>query len=73
MWSILMIILLAIWMIYVNHCAVTEKLKQELEKQYHEALSDLEEMRGTNEEMDALIEQEKVECFTSIMTTSTVC
>ena len=38
-----------------------EKLKNELEKQYHESLSELEEMRGTNEEMDALIDQQKAE------------
>lgn len=38
-----------------------EKLTTELEKQYHESLSELEEMRGTNEEMDALIDQQKIE------------
>ena len=38
-----------------------EKLSTELEKQYHESLSELEEMRGTNEEMDALIDQQKIE------------
>jgi DNA repair ATPase RecN len=38
-----------------------DKLKIELEKQYHEALSELEEMRGTNEELNAIIDQQKVE------------
>merc|ERR1712137_961179 len=34
----------------------SEQLKAELEKQYYEALSELEEMRGSNEELNALIE-----------------
>lgn len=38
-----------------------EKLKVELEKQYYEALSELEEMRGGNEELNDLIEQQKAE------------
>ncbi|MFK7933425.1 MAG: hypothetical protein AB8G22_07935 [Saprospiraceae bacterium] len=38
-----------------------EKLKVELEKQYYEALSELEEMRGGNEELNALIEKQKSE------------
>ena len=38
-----------------------EQLKAELEKQYYEALSELEEMRGTNEELNALIEKQKEE------------
>lgn len=39
----------------------SEQLKAELEKQYYEALSELEEMRGSNEELNALIEQQKTE------------
>lgn len=39
----------------------SEQLKAELEKQYYEALSELEELRGSNDEMNALIEQQKVE------------
>ena len=35
------------------------QLKKELEEQYYEALSELEEMRGSNEELNALIEQQK--------------
>lgn len=38
-----------------------EKLKLELEKQYYEALSELEEMRGNNEELNAIIDQQKAE------------
>lgn len=38
-----------------------EQLKEELEQQYYEALSELEEMRGSNEELNALIEQQKEE------------
>lgn len=38
-----------------------EQLKTELEKQYYEALSELEEMRGTNEELNSLIEKQKEE------------
>ncbi|MCB0621370.1 MAG: hypothetical protein KDC43_20760 [Saprospiraceae bacterium] len=38
-----------------------EKLKAELEKQYYEALSELETMRGENEELNALIEQQQAE------------
>jgi len=41
--------------------AEADKLKIELEKQYHEALSELEEMRGSNEELNAIIDQQKVE------------
>lgn len=37
----------------------TEELKADLEKQYYEALSELEEMRGSNEELNALIETQK--------------
>ncbi|HMQ48013.1 MAG TPA: hypothetical protein PKA00_11515 [Saprospiraceae bacterium] len=39
----------------------TEQLKADLEKQYYEALSELEEMRGSNEELNALIETQKGE------------
>ncbi len=39
----------------------SEQLKAELEKQYYEALSELEELRGSNEELNALIEQQKGE------------
>lgn len=39
----------------------TEKLKAELEKQYYEALSELEEMRGSNEELNTLIDEQKAE------------
>lgn len=38
-----------------------EKLKAELEKQYYEALAELEEMRGSNEELNALIDAQKEE------------
>ncbi len=37
----------------------SEQLKAELEKQYYQALSDLEEQRGRNEELNALIDQQK--------------
>ncbi len=39
----------------------SEQLKAELEKQYYDALSELEDMRGSNEELNALIEQQKEE------------
>lgn len=39
----------------------SEKLKAELEKQYYESLSELEEMRGNNDELNALIEKQKDE------------
>ena len=38
-----------------------EQLKAELEKQYYEALSELEEMRGNNDELNAMIDQQKIE------------
>ena len=41
--------------------AEAEKLNVELEKQYYETLSQLEEMRGDNEEMNLLIDQQKAE------------
>ena len=42
-----------------------EKLKVELEKQYYEALSELESMRTNNEELNALIDSQKVALETS--------
>lgn len=39
----------------------SEKLKAELEKQYYESLAELEEMRGNNDELNALIEKQKEE------------
>jgi len=38
-----------------------ENLKLELDKQYYQSLSELEEMRGNNEELNALIEKQKDE------------
>ncbi len=38
-----------------------EKLRADLEKQYYESLSELEEMRGNNEELNTLIDQQKLE------------
>lgn len=38
-----------------------EKLKADLEKQYYESLSELEEMRGNNTELNALIDQQKTD------------
>jgi hypothetical protein len=37
------------------------RLKADLEKQYYETLSDLEEMRGNNSELNAMIETQKTE------------
>lgn len=37
----------------------TEKVKADLEKQYYSALSELEEMKGSNEELNSLIEKQK--------------
>ncbi len=42
----------------------SEQLKKELEQQYYTALSELEEMRGSNEELNALIEKQKEELAT---------
>jgi hypothetical protein len=42
----------------------TEKLQAQLEKEYYQALADLEEMRGTNDELNALIETQKGELKT---------
>lgn len=39
----------------------TEELKAELEKQYYEALSEMEELRGSNEELNSLIEAQKTD------------
>ena len=39
-------------------------LKAELEKEYYQALSDLEEMRGNNSELNAMIETQKAELKT---------
>ena len=39
----------------------SEQLKAELEKEYYEALSELEEMRGSNEELNAIIDDQKAE------------
>lgn len=39
----------------------TEKVRAELEKEYYQALTDLEAMKGSNAELNALIEQKEVE------------
>lgn len=39
----------------------TEQLKEELQTQYYDALTELEEMRGSNEQLNALIDQQKQE------------
>ena len=39
----------------------SERLKLDLDKQYYQSLSELEEMRGNNEELNALIEKQKDE------------
>lgn len=44
--------------------AEAEKLNMELEKQYYETLSQLEEMRSDNEEMNLLIDKQKEELRT---------
>ncbi len=41
-----------------------ERLHADLEKQYYESLSELEEMRGNNEELNAMIDQQKEELRT---------
>lgn len=41
--------------------AEAETLKTELEKQYHDAQAELEAMKGTNEELNAIIDQQKLE------------
>src|SRR6185436_9152641 len=40
------------------------RIKAELEKEYYQALSDLEEMRGNNSELNAMIETQKAELKT---------
>lgn len=42
----------------------SERLKADLEKQYYSALSELEEMKGSNEELNSLIEKQKEELTT---------
>jgi len=42
----------------------SEQLKAEAEQQYQTALAELEQMRGSNEELNALIEQQKAELTT---------
>ncbi len=44
-----------------SEIAEADKLKIELEKQYHEALAELEEMRTGNQDLNALIDQQKEE------------
>lgn len=39
----------------------TNMLKRDVEKQYYESLNELEEMRGNNEELNALIDAQKAE------------
>lgn len=39
----------------------TTRVKADLEKEYYQALSDLEEMRGNNSELNAMIETQKTE------------
>ena len=39
----------------------SEKLKVQLDKQYYQSLAELEEMRGNNDELNALIEKQKEE------------
>ena len=45
----------------VDKITESEQLNAELEKQYYEALSDLEEMRGSNDELNTMIETQKEE------------
>ena len=44
-----------------SELAESDRLKIEMEKQYHEALAELEEMRTTSEELNAIIDQQKEE------------
>ncbi len=44
-----------------SEIAESDKLKVEMEKQYHEALAELEEMRTGNEELNTIIDQQKEE------------
>lgn len=48
----------------VSKLEESEKLKIELEKQYTEATMQLEEMKGTNDELNSLIEKQKEELGT---------
>ena len=43
----------------------TELLKRDVEKQYYESLAELEEMRGSNEELNTLIDAQKAELVES--------
>ncbi|MEL6357904.1 MAG: hypothetical protein AAFQ37_13335, partial [Bacteroidota bacterium] len=42
----------------------TEEFKVQAEQQYYQALAELEEMRGDNEELNAMIDQQKAELKT---------
>ena len=44
-----------------SEIAESDKLKVEMEKQYHEALAELEEMRTGNEELNSIIDTQKEE------------
>ncbi len=44
-----------------SEIAESDKLKIEMEKQYHEALAELEEMRTGNQDLNAVIDQQKEE------------
>ena len=46
---------------YAAQLDESEQLKEELQEQYYDALSELEGMRGENEELNALIDQQKEE------------
>ena len=73
--SVIIIALLAIigWLAYSKaeqgkqldlqktQMAEAEQVKVELEKEYYEALTDLEELRGSNTDLNALIEDQKTE------------
>jgi myosin heavy subunit len=48
-----------------NSIAETEKVKAELEKQYYQSLSDLEQMKGSNAELNSLIDKQKQELAVS--------
>jgi hypothetical protein len=48
-----------------NSMAETEKVKAELEKQYYQSLSDLEQMKGSNAELNSLIDKQKQELAVS--------
>jgi len=41
--------------------AETEKVQADLEKEYYQALTDLEQMKGSNQELNTLIESQKME------------